>query len=227
MRNLTAFVFASTLGKRGRSALRKTTQVLFWVMLLCTAPLTGTALATVLGNPAPLFLRGDFGLGARASDYRETLFLDWGVTDDATLQFLRGRVSFPGRRGSEFGVGLRHKIGPEFFADSAPTRLGVFGFYRVGSQDSDRHDVDFILVDWGFGASVMLGQHLILFSSAIFRYMDVNISFEEPDRNYESGTDSGAGFGAELWFTTSFVIGLEIHTGLKDDKLAGYFEFKL
>ena len=227
MRRLSAVIFASVLRERDWSPLRKTGQVLLWLMLLCTAPLTGTALATVLGNPAPLFFDGDFGLGARASDYRETLFLDWGVTDDMTLQFLRGRVSFPSRRGSEFGVGLRHKIGPEFFADSAPVRLGAFGFYRTGAQDSDRHDVDFILFDAGFGASVMLGQHLILFSSAIFRYMDVNISFEEPDRNYESGTDNGAAFGAELWFTSSFVVGLEIHTGLKDDKLAGYFEFKL
>ena len=227
MRNLTAFVLASTLRERGRSALRKTIQVLFWVTLLCTAPLTGTALATVLGNPAPEFLEGELGLGARGSDYRETLFLDYGVTDAATLQFLAGRVTFPGMRGTEFGAGLRYKIGPKFFAGSLPTQLGAFGFYRAGSEDSDIGASDFTLLDAGFGASVMPGRHWVLFASAIFRYMEINFQSEELDINYESGTDLGAAFGVELWFTTSFVVGLEIHTGLKDDSLAGYIEFKL
>ncbi len=227
MRRLIAAVFASALRERDWSPLRKTGQVLLWVMLLCTAPLTGTALATVLGNPAPEFLEGDLGLGARGSDYRETLFLDYGATDDATLQFLAGRVNFPGRRGVEFGAGLRYKIGPEFFANSAPTRLGVFGFWRWGSEDSDIGDMDFNLLDAGFGVSVMPSQHLVLFGSAIFRHMDINFRTEEPDENYESGSDLGAAFGVELWFTASFVIGLEIHTGLKDDNLAAYIEFKL
>ena len=227
MHNLTAFVFASTLGKRGWSALRKTTRVLFWVMLLCMAPLTGTALATVLGNPAPEFLQGDLGLGARGSDYRETLFLDYGATDAVTLQFLAGRVTFPGMRGTEFGAGLRYKIGPKFFADSVPTQLGAFGFYRAGSENSDIGDADFTLLDAGFGVSIMPGRHWVLFTSAIFRYMEINFQSEEPDENYETGTDLGAAFGVELWFTTSFVVGLEIHTGLKDDSLAGYIEFKL
>ena len=90
--------------RKGRSLVRAA-RYFPCIALLSALLWHGAAFATVTGNPAPNFFEGDVGIGARGSDYRETLFLDYGATDDLTLQFLGGRVNFPDNRGTEFGAG--------------------------------------------------------------------------------------------------------------------------
>ena len=222
-----------TLGGRRVKATRKgrspmhVTRYFLGIALLSALLWHGTAFATMVGNPTPRFLEGDVGIGARGSDYRETLFLDYGATDDLTLELLAGRVNFPGSSGTEFGAGVRYKFVPKFMIGDLEAGFGGFGFLRTGSEDADIGDNDFILLDSGVGLSLVPAESLSLFASVLFRYMDLDFQTPRPDENYETGTDVGFVVGAEIWVTDGFVAGLEIHDGLKDDRLAAFIEFKL
>ena len=212
--------------RKWRSSVRAARDFLC-IALLSTLLWHGAAFATVIGNPAPTFFEGDLGIGARGSDYRETLFLDYGTTDDLTLSFLGGRVNFPGNRGTEFGVGLRYKFVPKFMIGDLEARFGGFGFLRTGSENTDIGDNDFTLLDSGVGLTLVPTESLAIFGSLLVRYMDVDFTTANPDENYETGTDVGFVLGGEIWLTAWLMAGLEIHSGLKDDSLAGFIEIKL
>ena len=212
--------------RKGRSPVRAA-RFFPYIALLSALLWHGAACATLVGNPTPRFFEGDVGFGARGSDYRETLFLDYGATDDLTLEFLGGRVNFPGSRGTEFGAGLRYKFVPKFMIGNLEAGFGGFGFLRTGSEDADIGDNDFMLLDTGIGLSLVPTERLSIFASVLFRYMELDFKTIRPDQNYETGTDVGFVVGGEIWITSWFVVGLEIHDGLKDDRLAGFIEFKL
>ena len=66
--------------------------VLALSVLLLLSTGAGTAHALYLGNPAPNFKKGDVGVGLSLSDLRDTAFLDWGLSDNGTLELLAGAL---------------------------------------------------------------------------------------------------------------------------------------
>ena len=186
----------------------------------------GAAHAIYLGNPAPDFVSGDVAIGLALSDKRETLFLDWGISDAGTLHFLYGNADLRlGVEGTEFGAGYRHKIGEAFDIADKPVRLGVLALARIGEIEVLGVEFDYNLIHIGFGGAYTPLENLNLYAAAVYERFDKS---EFPLLGKSGVTDSGLGVlaGAEYWISPSFLAGLELQSGLTDDDIAVFGEFR-
>ena len=188
------------------------------VLFVLAAP--GAALATTYGNPAPQFNKGDLGPGISLSDDRETLFLDWGVSDPGTLRFLLGVVDLGGDDGTEFGIGYRHKFSENVDVGDASLQLGALGMFRMGEADNNS-DVEFNQLDLGFGGAFSPVENVNAYGIAIYRRTEV-----ENRNNSVSDTDVGVVLGAELWISDGLVVGGELHLAIDDDDFGFFAQFK-
>ena len=190
---------------------------------------TGSAHAIYLGNPAPDFKSGDVAIGLALSDLRETLFLDWGISDAGTLQFLYGNADLSlGADGTEFGAGYRHKIGEGFDIADKPVRLGVLAFLRIGEIEIlNNVELDYNLIHIGFGGAYTPLENLNIYAAAVYERTDFETVFPQP-LGTVSVTDSDIGLlaGAEFWISQSILVGLELHPGLDDDDFVIFGEFR-
>ncbi len=186
---------------------------------------TGSAHALYLGNPAPDFVSGDVAIGLALSDLRETLFLDWGISDAGTLQFLYGNADLTlGVEGTEFGAGYRHKIGEAFDIADKPVRLGVLAFLRIGEVEIlNNVELDYTLIHIGVGGAYTPLENLNVYAAAVFERID-----QEQEGGKGSLTDSDIGLlaGAEFWISPSFLAGLELHPALENDDIVIFAEFR-
>lgn len=194
----------------------------------------GTAHALLIGNPAPDFAQGDFGAGAAFSDDRLTLFLDFGITDDGTLQGQVSDLDFDGgAEGTELGIGYRHKLPGTIDLGDVPLRLGILGSYRFAEIESGVGvDFDYSLIQVGVGGSITPVEKLNAFAAAIYERFETEVVVRNPffpgqtTRRTVTDTNVGLSVGAEYWIAESFVAGLEIHPGLEDDDITIFGEFK-
>ena len=185
-----------------------------------------TAFGVVFGNPSPRFDQGDVGLGFRTSDYRKTVFLDYGITDDGTLQILAGEVDVTTKEGTEYGVGYRQKIGDPIEMEVGSLGFGVFGFFRHGEADERDINAEFQLYDAGVGAGLKIAEPISVFAAAVIRYIELRNAPDKADRNYKPEVDVGGAVGVEFWLWSTLLLGAEQHFGLKDDHLGLYVEVK-
>ena len=179
---------------------------------------TGSAHALYLGNPAPDFVSGDVAIGLALSDLRETLFLDWGISDAGTLHFLYGNADLRlGVEGTEFGAGYRHKIGEGFDIADKPVRLGVLALLRIGEIETLNVKTDYTLLHIGFGGAYTPLENLNIYAAALF---------ERNDTEVVTDSDVGLLAGAEFWIAQAFLAGLEVHPGLENDDIVIFGEFR-
>ncbi|MCH9044965.1 MAG: hypothetical protein IIA40_02535 [SAR324 cluster bacterium] len=185
---------------------------------------TGSAHAIYLGNPAPDFVSGDVAIGLALSDLRETLFLDWGISDAGTLQFLYGNADLSlGADGTEFGAGYRHKIGEGFDIADKPVRLGILAMARIGEIEILNAEFDYTLIDIAFGGAYTPLENLNVYAAVVFERID-----QEQAGGKGSLTDSDIGLlaGAEFWISQSILAGLELHPALENDDIVIFGEFR-
>ena len=188
----------------------------------------GAAQAFVLGNPSPDFKKGNAGVGLSLSDFRETLFFDYGISDAGTLQVLAGNLTpvKGGPSGTELGVGYRHKIPSSIKVGNFPLNLGVMGAYRTASINTGIGSLKYNLVDIGVGGAITPTQNLNTYAAAVYERYSADVVL--PFVGKVSDTKSNLGFlaGVEYWLAPSFVAGLELHPSLQDDGVAIFGEFK-
>ncbi len=196
-------------------------------LLLCLVAWGGAAQALVLGNPSPEFKKGNFGIGAGLSDNRETLFLDYGLSDAGTLEVLAGNLDVTGgNSGTEIGLDYRHKLSASFNLGKFPTHLGILAGYRVATVDTPVGSLDFNLIDIGFGGSITPVPNLNTFAAAIYERAKADTVLPIFGKLSKTDTNLGLLLGAEYWITPALVVGAEVHPGLDDDGLAIYATFK-
>lgn len=187
----------------------------------------GSAHAIYLGNPAPDFMSGDVAIGLALSDLRETIFLDWGISDVGTLQFLYGNADLSlGADGTEFGAAYRHKIGEAFDIADKPVRLGVLAMARIGEVEILNDEFDFNLIDIAFGGAYTPLENLNVYAAAVYERSDAEQEVKKFGKVRVTDSDIGVLAGAEFWISQSFLVGLELHPGLTDDDIAVFGEFR-
>ena len=205
-------------------------QVLLFALAALVLSWPGSAHATVFGNPAPDFKKGELGLGIGLSNNRETLFLDWGASDAGTLQFLLGTVEIgTNTDGTEFGGGYRHKIGERFKIGESPVRLGALGFLRIG--EADNGNVEFNQLDVGFGGAFTPVELLNVFAFAVYERIEIDSAQTvNMGGNITGGSktesDIGIVLGTEYWADAKLVLGAEIHFSFDGDDLGFYAAIK-
>jgi hypothetical protein len=201
------------------------------VALACLLPLlvlgwAGSARALYLGNPAPDFKRGNFGLGLSLSNDRETAFADYGLSDAGTVELQVGDLDVgASHTGLEVGLTYRHKLGQPFKLGQFPVTLGVLGGYRVARVSNPGGDLNFNQIHLGLGGAFTPVQHLNVYGALIYERAKADTVLP---LGKISGTETnlGVSLGTEYWITPSIVAGLELHPGLDDDGLAIFGEFK-
>lgn len=188
---------------------------------------TGSAHAIYLGNPAPDFMSGDVAIGLALSDLRETIFLDWGISDAGTLQFLYGNADLSlGADGTEFGAAYRHKIGEAFDIADKPVRLGILAMARIGEIEILNAEFDYTLIDIAFGGAYTPLENLNVYAAVVYERSETDIVVPPFGKVSVTDTDIGLLAGAEFWISQSFLVGLELHPGLTDDDIAVFGEFR-
>jgi opacity protein-like surface antigen len=209
----------------------KTRMTFSAVLVLCVLLLlstgAGTAHALYLGNPAPNFKKGDVGIGLSLSDLRDTAFLDWGLSDNGTLELLAGNLDVKGgSNGTELGVTYRHKVGQPFNLGKFPVTLGIEGGYRAARVSTNGLDLNYNQIHLGLGGSFAPIQNLNVYGTVVFERAKADTVL--PVFGKVSGTETNYGLvlGTEYWVTPALVAGLEVHPGLDDDNLAIFGEFK-
>jgi len=192
------------------------------LLLICGV----AAQALTLGNPSPDIKKGDIAAGAGFSNDRESIFADYGLSNAGTLDVQAGDLDVGNNKtGSELGIGYRHKLDATFKLGQFPVHLGILGAYRVAHINHAGGNLNFNLIDVGFGGAITPVERLNTFAAAVYERAKSETALPVGKLS-KTETHVGLLLGAEYWVGSAFVIGLEAHPGLDDDGLALYGAFK-
>lgn len=201
--------------------------VLVSLVLLGLGAGGGPAQAMYIGSPTPALKKGNMAVGASLSDYRTTVFGDYGLSDAGTLEVQLSGVDFGGGvKGTEVGASYRHKLGQSFKLGDYPVHLGVMGSYHLGHESTLGFTLSSSVLQVGVGGSMTPVKKLELYATAIFERVTADTVVPFFGKVSASETNLGVNLGASYAITDQFSAGAELHPGLNDDGAAIYASYR-
>lgn len=201
------------------------TVALFLLLALTTGG--GSAWALYLGSPTPTLKTGALAVGGSFSDYRTTVFGDYGVNDQGTLEVQLTNVDLgAGVSGSEFGFDYHYGLNKSVKLGKYDVQLGFLGGYWHGSESVLGVSVGSSALRLGLGGSMSPAKNVGLYGAVMYERR--TYATVVPFFGTVSATESNFGLnvGGTFSLTPQAVIGVELHPGLNDDGLAVFGRYR-
>ena len=136
-------------------------------------------------------IRGDGGGVSNLLDYsRDTVFLDYGLSDQSDLHFELSVADLDNYRGFELGAGYYGDLGLGSRVGKRPLEAGYFGVLRRSEMSKGSSSSEMFQLDAGGGAALFFDPRFAVYASGLVSYL--------------IGDVDGAGFGAEELIGVSF-----------------------
>lgn len=203
--------------------------------LLWSAP----AYAVFYGPPVPDLKEGELAVGVAVTDInrkirvdgggtdnvdnsRETLLGDYGLSNASMLRLELSTVDLDELRGNEVAVGYRRRVGAvgRMGKEHMPLHKGVFASLRSASLSEGGTDADFLQLDVGAGAQLIVNRTVSIYAGGVFSLLDGTIENRGFEGDSNVGLFGGAGFNLE----ENMRLGGELHM-LMDSGFALFFRF--
>ncbi len=167
-------------------------------------------------------LRGNSG-GPRSNDYsRETFYGDYALSDGSALRGELSTVNLGDYRGTEFAVGYRRRFGKEQRIGEAELllRKSFFGSVRSATLSDGGKDADFLQIDLGTGAVVLLNEAWSVHFGGVLSLLDGTAD----GRDFEGDSSIGLFVGGKFKLDGQMQFGAELHR-LTESGLGQFFRY--
>jgi hypothetical protein len=196
------------------------------------------AWAVTIGNPIPGLKQGAMDAGAQLSDHHQDVFFDYGLSDAGAIQASLGIIGYGGGRtdyspsGTEVGVGYRYDLGPQFKINLYDTRVGLFGYYRMGSASKSGVTLNTSELALGVGAMIQAADQLQTYANLAFAQFVSSVdvpALYTPVGTIPGGTVKdtrsrfGVSVGADYALAPQFSAGAALAAGFDDDENLAIF----
>jgi hypothetical protein len=201
---------------------------------------SATAQAVFYGSPVPDLKEGELAVGVAASDFsrkirvdragtgsedysRETVLADYGLSGDGMLRVELSTVDLGALRGTELAAGYRRRFGTTSRVgdEGMPLHKGYFASVRTASLSEGGSDADFIQIDLGAGAALVVSEAVSLYAGGVFSRLDGTIA----NSDFEGDSSLGLFGGGQIALEEAMLVGGEIHL-LMESGFALFFRFR-
>ncbi len=167
-------------------------------------------------------LRGNSG-GPQSKDYsRETAYADYALSDGSALRGELSTVNLGDYRGTEFAIGYRRQVGEEQTLGEAELllRKSFFGSIRSATLSDGGKDADFLQIDLGTGAVVILNDAWSVHFGGVLSLLDGTIA----GKDFEGDSSIGIFGGGRFKLDDQMQFGAELHR-LTESGLGLFFRY--